>query len=393
MKRLVLLFAVSASACDYGFKPASLIENMRLLAVKATPADLQPGEATRLEALIPDPTGGPTTILWLGCDPDPYNQNRSPCADADLLQNPGDLGGTTGTLPPGVKLIGFNGNVAYAAAANVFDVLPADDSRRITGTVGQVIAFAVAEAVSPAASPADLQALFTRVQNNETRAIIALYRVKISQSPERNKNPVISNLKVGDEVWPTGAHVLMHTGETLNVDLDAPDDTFEPYTTINADGTLAHTERVVVAWYSTMGRFTEGRTALRESVKTSLQAPGGTDPLDVVPEKRAGTMWVVLRDTRGGENWQQWPMFVCDESAEAVKLTSIEWPASVGESVVVHGEGLGSVLDVIVDGRALENGRFSPTMSTWQGTLPAGTELGTTRGEVWTKRCERLPMP
>lgn len=391
MKRLILLVALSA--CDYGFKPASLIENMRLLGVKATPADLQPGEATRLEALIPDPTGGPTTILWLGCDPDPYNQNRSPCADADLLQNPGDFGGTTGTLPPGVKLIGFNGNVAYAAAANVFDVLPADDSRRITGTVGQVIAFAVAEAVSPAASPADLQALFTRVQNDETRAIIALYRVKISQNPERNKNPVISNLKVGDEVWPTGAHVLMHTGETLNVDLDAPDDTFEPYTTLNADGTLAHTERVVVAWYSTMGRFTELRTALRENVKTSLQAPGGTDPLDVVPEKRSGTMWVVLRDTRGGENWQQWPMFVCDESAEAVKLSSIEWPASVGEPVVVHGEGLGSVLDVIVDGQALENGRFSPTANSWQGTLPAGTELGTARGEVWTKRCERLPVP
>jgi hypothetical protein len=257
-----------------------------------------------------------------------------------------------------------------------------------------VLAFAVSETVAPTASAADLQALFQRVQQKQTRAIIGLYRVKISQNPERNTNPALTALQVNGEDWPTGAHVTMRAGAALPLDLSVPASTFETFTATAPDGTQsAATERVLVAWYSTTGRFSELRTALGEAVKTTLAAPGGSDPLDTVPDKRTGTLWAVLRDTRGGENWQQWPMFICDDSLPVVGLTSVDWPASASDPVVLHGAGLASVLDVIVDGAALLNGDYSPTSDTWQANLPAGTDPGAKRGEVRTKRCERLPLP
>ena len=77
------------------------------------------GTSAQLTALAPDPSrpGGAVTLLWVGCDADPYNLGRTACADATLLQDPSALTGGTGTLPPGVSLIGFNDTAAWTAPA------------------------------------------------------------------------------------------------------------------------------------------------------------------------------------------------------------------------------------------------------------------------------------
>lgn len=405
MRRALVTLSVglglALSACDYGFWPETLVREMRVLGVRAQPSDLAPGETAQLEALVLDPSrpGKQTTVLWLGCEPDPFNLNRSACSDFGLLQNAGSAfapsadGGTS--LPPGVSVIGFGAQAAYRVPANVFAALPAGDERRVSGTVGQVLAFAIADEVSPTATPEELEALFARVQAGTVRSLVVLYRVRISESPERNRNPVLGTLTVAGETWPTGAHVTVLPGEPVELDADAPDDTFERFTNVTPSGVEEKTERVLVAWYSTAGRFSEERTAMREAVKTVFTAPGGSDAKDPVPERREGSLYVVLRDTRGGQAWATVPFYVCDAARPAPRITRVGWPATAADPVVLEGSDLEQVLDVVVDGAALEDGVYSPTSGTWRGFLRAGAEVGAPRGTYTTRACGRgqLPVP
>ena len=387
-----LLGLLLLTGCDPGFRPETLIENLRLIGVSAQPAKILPGESTRLSALLLDPTRTtPSTVLWLGCEADPFNLNRSPCANPAVLQDPSALTAGTGMLPPGVTVIGLNDQAFYTVPAGLFSVLATDDPRRQKGTVGQIIAFAVAETVSPQATREELQALFERVQRKELKSVLALFRVAISESPEGNANPVVDSLVVANETWPKGARFFVREGEPITLDVIAPESSFEPFVLETPTGTEMKTERILTAWYSTSGRFSETSTALGEGVKTIFTAPGiAADP---VPERRTGTLYTVFRDTRGGQSWRDWPFFVCDTSLRAPEVTQVDWPATAMGPVVLHGANLDSVLDVIVDGVALERAAFISGSGTFQGTLPSSVPVGTKRGLVHSKRCTRSPLP
>lgn len=392
MRRAWLGVVLLVTACDYGFKPATLVENLRVLGVKAEPAELSPGQSAQLSALVPDPSrAAPASVLWIGCAPDPYNLNRTACADTSLLQDPSALTGGTGTLPPGVSIIGFNNHASYQAASDVFSMVPEGDERRTLGTVGQVLAFAVAEELSPTATRDELKALFDRVQRKEVRSIIALFRLHISESTERNTNPKLSALKFGDELVPVGAHVAVLPAAQVVLDAEVTPESWERYTATTPTATETRQERMLASWYSTMGRFSHESTALGAEVKTTLTAPGAADKTDPVPDKRSGKLWLVLRDTRGGTSWTEWPMYVCDPQLELPVVEQIEWPTAIGGTVVLHGRNLAAVLDVVVDGVGLEGG-YSSAAGTWSGTLAAGLPVGQVRGEVRTKSCVRTPL-
>lgn len=388
----VLTVLFLAAGCDYGFKPESLVDDLRVLGIRSTPADLAPGEVAQLEALTPNPTKRPTTVLWLGCEADPFNLNRTACADTNLLEDPSSLGGGEGALPKGVSVIGFNDTASYGTSATLFDVLAADDPRRQTGTVGQLLAFAVAEAVSPFATRDELQGLFDRIKRKELKAIASLYRIRISQSPERNSNPVVGALTVDGAVWPSGARIAVKPGTPVMLDLEVPESAFEPYISLTPDGPVAETERLLAAWYSTAGRFSHTRTALRTDVKTRFTPPGSGDSSDEVPADRTATLWGVVRDTRGGQSWRQWPVYVCDDSLPEPRIASVEWPSSPRAKVVLRGDDLSSILDVSVDGMALEQGAFVSSRGTWEGSLPEGVPTGLPRGEVTTRTCQRRAL-
>jgi hypothetical protein len=390
MRRLPLALALALTACTpEDFPTESLVDRLRMLGISASPADLAPGETARLSALVLDPTRtGATTTFWIACDPDPFNENRSACTDPAVVNDPSRLGDMN-ALPAGVRFAGLNATATYAAPRGLFDVLAADDPRRRLGTVGSLITISVAEEVSPAAPMEELTALFGRVQRREVASLISLFRVRISEDPERNQNPEVSRLIVDGVDWPRGARVMMKPAQDLVLDVDAPDSSFEPFTAVTPSGPEARTERILVSWYSTAGRFSETRTAMREAVKTTFTAPG-KKAFDPVPERRTATLWTVLRDTRGALTWTEFPLFVCDESLPAPQVTRVTAPADRLSPVVVEGENLASVLDVIVGGVALTRGRADALGTTWTGELPASVSAGERDVVVHSRRCERL---
>jgi hypothetical protein len=85
-------------------------------------------------------------------------------------------------------------------------------------------------------------------------------------------------------------------------------------------------------------------------------------------------------------------MYVCDATLPEPRITTVEWPTGSRAKVVLRGDDLGSILDVSVDGVALEQGAFVASRGTWEGSLPEGVPLGISRGELTTRTCQRRPL-
>ena len=390
---LLVLAALLASGCGEAWSPESIIEDLRVIGVKAEPAELKPGERATLSALILDPTrpAAKSTVLWIGCDPDPFNLGRSACSNPEVLQDPSTLTGG-GALPPGVKVIGLNSAASYTAPKDLFSLLASDDPRRQTGTVGQVLAIAIAKESVGIPTEAELTALFEKVKNKELKAVVTLFRIKVSESPTRNNNPKISGFKVAGELQRPGVRTRVFPAQKLEVGLEAPDDSFEPYIEVTPTTSEEKLERLTSAWYSTSGRFAAMRIALRSEVKGSFTVPGDPEfPNDKIPESRTGSFFVVLRDTRGGQDWIVHPFWICDITAPEPWPTALRSPVNKGELVVLEGTSLEGVLDVEVEGVGLTQGAVNPATGNWEALIPPTVAPGTYPITLHRKNCRVGP--
>ena len=165
----LLLLALLLTACDPGFRPETLVENLRLIGISADHPKLHPGETARISSLVLDPPRtSPSTVLWLGCEADPYNLNRSPCANPDVLQDPSTLTNGTGTLPPGVTVIGFNDQRRLHSPRRTRSTCSRPTIRAgRRAPSGRSSRSRSRRPSSPQASMEELQALFERVQRKE----------------------------------------------------------------------------------------------------------------------------------------------------------------------------------------------------------------------------------
>ncbi len=390
-RALPIALGLTLLGCGESWSPETLLENLRVIGVRADPAEIKPGEAASLSALVLDPSrpGKPNTVLWIGCDPDPFNLGRSTCSDPVALQDPTALF-AAGQLPPGVKFIGLNDQAAYAVSKDLFAPLAVDDPRRLTGTVGQILAIVIGEPTVGVPTQAEIAALVEKVRTKQVQSVISLFRIKVSEATARNTNPIISGFYVAGELQFPGAQVQVTAAEKLTVAVDAPESSFEPFVQDTPTGPVDKVEQLTSAWFSTSGRFNYGRIALRGKIEGIFTAPGSRDnPLDLLPLKRTGIFQVVMRDTRGGQTWMEQPFFVCDPFMAPPVLTAVRSPAVRGDPVVLEGKNLQSVLDVLLGGVPLKQGVVDSMTGNWEGLVPPSLAAGTYRLRLHGKECRR----
>jgi hypothetical protein len=387
------ILAVLLAACDQGFRPETLVDDLRLLGVQSNPAEISPGESAALQALVLNPSrpNDAYTVLWVGCEADPFNENRSVCSDPELVTDVSKLTGGSGVLPKGVSLIGFNSNATFQAPAKLFEALPLDDSRRKNGTVAQIVLIAVAQEISLTAPREEFEKLFQRVQLKEVKAIVGIYRLRISENVKKNHNPMLTGITLDGETWPRGARIPVKSGAQLPVSVALTDDSFETFELETPTGVQTQTEKMLVAWYSTAGLFTKDRVAVGAEVQSAFKSPDGSDK-NKIPEKRVGELLAVVRDTRGAQAFQRNPIFVCDETLAPVEISNVIWPQSANSPIRIVGQHLENVLDVLVDGAALLSPRFVASENVFEATWPSAVIIGARRGFVTSKSCQRIPL-
>src|SRR5687767_12397203 len=117
MTRRALILLVCG--CAPQLKPETLVEKLRVLSITAEPPEVKPGQSSALNVLQLDPSrpGGKTTVIWVGCEPDPFGEGRSACNDTTALLQPTSFT----TFPEGVRILGIGNRSSYASAATLFE--------------------------------------------------------------------------------------------------------------------------------------------------------------------------------------------------------------------------------------------------------------------------------
>ena len=306
MKSL-LIAALVVGGCANDLPAASFIDKLRVLAVRAEPPEIAPGETAALdvlavEPLVPQADGGPPqplTAVWLACPLPAGTLTVEPCRSGS-----------------GVTVIGSGLTSKYTAAA---DALAGAASTEILITV------AVADTADGA------ERCLGDIANNDNRptdpdhCVVSLKRLTVSdraQVPAPNRNPTLADFyatspggvtePVDDDqgVWTAAAGPDQ---AAWTIAAHRSDDAAEK----KSDGTY---EALTVSWFTTAGHLDGGR---------SLYLPEGCSTpsscADRVPETGADTtwyaptleqaaphvdasgrvaFWAVIRDDRGGVGWR-----------------------------------------------------------------------------------------
>lgn len=371
-------------SCAPQLKPETLVEKLRVLSITAEPPEVKPGQSSALNVLQLDPSrpGGKTTVIWVGCEPDPFGEGRSACNDTTALLQPTSFT----SFPEGVRILGIGNRSSYASAPTLFEPIAAGDANRFNGVVGPVLAVVIGEEIDPTSTNEELRELFHRIETQAVKSVFALSRITVSEKAAQNHNPHLDALEVDGVAHPKNATLQVEPGQEIALHLQAGER--ETYPLQLPSGVEERTESMVAAWYSTGGRFSLERLDLATGEDTIFIAPGAAEiPEDPVPQKRLGTLWAVLRDGRGGQSFTPLPFFVCDDSLPDPKPDAVLPPPTETDPVKVTGTDLASALDVIVGGLALQRGFYSPAQDAFLGDLPPELPPGTYPVTVRTKRC------
>jgi hypothetical protein len=382
--RELALATLLFTSCGAQFKPETLVDALRVLAITAEPPEVAPGESAQLDILQLDPSrpGGKTTVVWVGCEPDPIDFNRSACNDTTALLQPTAFA----TFPPGVRVLGFGNRAGYASARTLFDELAPEDPVRSNGTSGPVLGVVIGEEVKPTSNDAELRELFGRIERQEIQTVMSLTRVTVTERGQKNHNPKLASLELDGAAVPKNAKLQLRAGAKVSLVPKAEEGSRETYSLILPSGISERSETLVVSWYSTSGRFDRARVDVTDGTPTTFIAPGSSEVReDPVPERRTGTVWLVMRDGRGGQHFETFPFYVCDDSPTP-NLTRLEAPTIPGEPLTATGTNMAGALDLVIGGVALTRASYSPGRDAFLGDVPV-LPSGTYAVELRAKNC------
>lgn len=246
------------------------VDRTRVLAVKSTPAEPTPGQAGRLRALAVDPVDGIQTVLYFGCLLE--DSNSFGCTDLELL----------GQWEPG------GANPSFNTPEDILDDLTEEE--KVEGLNYLVQFQAVPNGV-------DLEAVFESEDADLSELGEAGFkRVPVSLNPNPNNNPSIEHLMVDGFQVDDGDTIVLTHGQTYDIDVVLSDDSLDAYTYTNSDGvTEDRVEEPYFTFHSTEGDIVNP-WSLHPFSSFEYTAP-------VDPDSPEGTIWIVTRDRRGGQDW------------------------------------------------------------------------------------------
>ena len=321
MKRLMVAALVLIGGCSSDLPAASFIDKLRVLAVRATPPEVAPGDTTTLDALaveplVPELDGGapaPLSYVWLACALPTGTLTVSPCGVGSGL--------SASTMPPLCKdqpsaplcIIGTDATASYAADANV---------------LGDAASTQILLTVAIADTPAGATGCLLDIANNDglptdpDHCVVSLKRLDISRSTQPNANPTLADfyattpsgfaqtLDGGNGVWQFAPGADLAEWDIAAHRSDAAAEK-------KPDGTY---EALTVSWFTTAGHLDGGRSLYlptgctepsscaaelpETGADTTWFAPTQAEASPVVDASGLVDFWAVIRDDRGGVGWR-----------------------------------------------------------------------------------------
>lgn len=290
------------SGCEGNFDPASRVNTLRILAVRADLPYAHPGETVVLDAVAHDPDGRQLTWGWAVCE-NPSDSSVTGCLD---------------TLKARVAS-GQPVNLTTGSAMTQFSVIvPSDLLTRPSAVPGRALLGVIAVAcpgtlepgVLPTTSDGDPLPIVCRDGNGERFSpfdfVVGMKRVFVRET-DRNENPGIGEILWDGQPWPdtlvptvdacgkqTNDASECSSGFRHDIRVDATPASFEAGTDENGS---SFEEQLVVQYYATDGTFADD-VRIAKSPETEWVARRDDSGKDV-------RFWFVVRDDRGGVTWAE----------------------------------------------------------------------------------------
>jgi hypothetical protein len=288
------LVALSLSACSSTVDPGSRVTTERVLAVEADKPYARPGDTVKLDALAFDPAGRSTTYAWTYCV-NPEQSTATGCLAA-LAQSK--------SPPPFV--LSPDPTFTLTVPSDALSSLP--QGGRASASIGVlIVACPGALTVGPGTLTPSYGLPYTCTSDGRAldthEAILGVKRIFVREK-DTNANPSIAQVTWDGAAWPASeikdvSGCAEHTntyeeciGEEHHVAAIAADGASE--SGVDENGT-SFQEQLVVEYYATEGIF-------EHEVMTQRDPTTGWKARDVSRGKTV-TMWLVLRDNRGGVSW------------------------------------------------------------------------------------------
>ncbi|MEL6759692.1 MAG: hypothetical protein AAFP04_04745 [Myxococcota bacterium] len=295
--RCVTSIVALLAACGGSFDPYSEINGPRLLALRASPSTLAPGETTQVDALVVDTTAPRMRWRWCPLLGGPSNDFECLIDEDTLSDTLVGAGGDRVSYDLGADEVAeFSHLLPGSAIDAVCQQLAAIELPNLTSTIDCTQGLPISVVV-------DAQL--------DGRTVVAVKEVLLLASDQApffgNRNPTVLGLSLRVDgnlvVLTPGSPPSLAAGETRDLVADIPLESSETYSGV--DGPTR--ERLVMSWFTTAGEldteretFIDGERDFEEARDVEWTAPPPGDALE-------GTIdfYVVVRDDRGGVSWAQ----------------------------------------------------------------------------------------
>lgn len=259
-----------SAGCAMDFDPVSLLTETRVLAVEVTPLEVGPGERVRLTPRVFVPAGSTTatTATWSFC---PFTAGaRAGYACALPACETSLTGGADGALDADPT----------ALALACIEKLTASGVSLGAGT-----------STGTPQLPEQVEMLFRLTVAGLTTLVRVPYYPGGVPMP-RNTPPRIAEITLGGVAASTTTPAApLAKDAKLDVVVRADPTSLDSYVD---EADRARNEEPIVSYYTTAGRFENDRA-------DGLDATGTLEAIELLPADTSATVYVVLRDGRGGQ--------------------------------------------------------------------------------------------
>ncbi|MFK7926541.1 MAG: hypothetical protein AB8H79_00015 [Myxococcota bacterium] len=279
----LLTCVIGGTACTGADLPQeSNLDRLRILAVRATPAEPSPGDEVTFEALTFAPDAHAVGLLWTLC------QNPADCPSTEFRESAAArVQAGEADLAAGLFGVQPGPTPSYQVPIGVLDPVPEPQRRE-----GIEVSIGI---------------LGVDLDEPSSTEEWGRKAVPISESAAPNRNPDLDGITVDGVEHVVGDPIRVSAGEGIDLDTLPADTAAQTYTYINTSGeTETREEALQMSWYSDIGTIN-----IDDGPGGGLGNDGEVQGDWIAPDGAAeGVLIAVVRDGRGGTGWLSFDVVV-----------------------------------------------------------------------------------
>jgi hypothetical protein len=269
------------------------IDRMRVLAVAADPAEPQPGDTVTFRSLIVSPDKPVDCSIWLACDTD----GGYGCGLDGVSSATGSGTGDTGAA--GSSFVGIDPLTPLAWTVPEDFLADQTEEERLEGRSALVTVLSVADC--DGLLEGDIAEAESILEGSPDDVEIAYKRLPVSLARTANHNPEVIGVRVDGVNVAPGVRVELEAAQTYWVEPVLAEGAVETYTYLTEAGLdEERVEEPYFLWYAQEGSYDQTGTLYPQ---TEVEYTTPTEP-----SLSEQSIWVVVRDRRGGMGWLEVPI-------------------------------------------------------------------------------------